>query len=101
MAITISNVSTLIAVYNINRNTAAMQTTLERLSTGLRINSAADDPAGLIASESIEAEEATTKAGIANAQREDQMLATADGGLSEISNLLINLQGLVTASANT
>jgi len=101
MAFTITNIMALTAVNAINRNQASMQQTLERLSTGYRINSAADDPAGLIASESIRADEAATTAAISNAQRADSVLATADGALSQVSSLLIDLQGLVTNSANT
>ncbi len=100
MSISIANTSALIAITALSRNTASMQKSLERLSTGYRINSAADDPSGLIASESLQAEEASTSAAISNAQRADNVLATADGAMSEVSNLLISLQGLLVNSAN-
>lgn len=101
MSISITNTAATIAVQNLRRNQANVQSSLERLSTGFRINSGKDDPAGLIASEFLRSEIASTNAAIGNAQRADQVLATAEGGLSEVSNLLISLQGLVTASANT
>ena len=48
-----TNVSSLIAVNNLNKNNSSLQTSLERLSTGYRINSGKDDPSGLIASQSL------------------------------------------------
>jgi flagellin len=100
MAITIDNSAVRIATIALNANESALQTSLQRLSTGFRINSAKDDPAGLIASELLRADQASVQAAIGNAQRADTVMATADGGLSEISNLLVSLQGLVTQSAN-
>ena len=78
-----------------------MNTTLQRLSTGLRINSGADDPAGLIASEGLKQEQTGITQAIDNANRANNMVGTAEGGLSEVSNLLNQLQGLVNQSANT
>jgi len=101
MAITITNTSALIATHYLDRNQANLQTTLQRLATGYRINSGKDDPAGLMASEFLRSQIASTNAAIGNAQRADQVLATAEGALSKVSDLLINLQSLVTQSANT
>ena len=78
----------------------ALATSLERLSTGLRINRGKDDPAGLIASENLRAEKKAISSAIANAQRAEQVVNVAEGGLQEIQNLLIELQALVSASAN-
>ncbi|HVT81828.1 MAG TPA: flagellin, partial [Phycisphaerae bacterium] len=100
MAVTVTNTLALSAVHSLARNQATVETSLKRLSTGFRVNTGKDDPAGLIASEYLRSEIASTNAAIANAQRADQVLATAEGGLSEVSNLLVNLQELVTASAN-
>ncbi|MGN6369607.1 MAG: flagellin N-terminal helical domain-containing protein [Phycisphaerae bacterium] len=97
---TITNVDSLRAAHQLAFHTAALQTSLKRLSTGFRINTAADDPAGLMQSELLRAEEASTKSAIANAQRADNVLATADGALSEVSTLLVSLQSLVVSSAN-
>jgi flagellin len=96
-----TNVSSLIAVNNLNKNNASLQTSLERLSTGERINSGADDPSGLIASESLKAEQTATSAAISNAQQANNVIGTAEGSLGEVSNLLVSLQGLVGNSANT
>ena len=95
-----TNVSSLVAVRVLNQNNASLQTSLQRLSTGYRINSGKDDPAGLIASESLKAEQQATTTAIANAQRADNIIGTAEGALSEVSNLLVSLQGLVGDAAN-
>jgi flagellin len=95
-----TNVSSLIAVNTLNKNNASLQTSLQRLSTGYRINSGKDDPAGLIASESLRAEQQATTTAISNAQRADNIIGTAEGSLGEISNLLVSLQGMVGDAAN-
>ena len=59
-----------------------------------------DDPAGLIASENLQSEQRATEAAISNAQRANNIIGTAEGALSEVSNLLVSLQGLVGTSAN-
>jgi len=96
-----TNVSSLIAVNNLNKNNTALQTSLQRLSTGYRINSGKDDPAGLIASENLQAEQTATSSAISNAQNANNVIGTAEGALGEVSNLLISLQGLVNNSANS
>ena len=95
-----TNVTSLIAVNSLNKNNASLQTSLQRLSTGYRINSGADDPSGLIASESLQAEQQATTTAISNAQRADNIIGTAEGALGEVSNLLVSLQGLVGDAAN-
>jgi flagellin len=87
-------------VNNLNKNNNALQTSLQRLSTGYRINSGKDDPAGLIASESLKAEQQATSTAISNAQRADNVIGTAEGSLGEVSNLLVSLQGLVGDASN-
>jgi flagellin len=95
-----TNVSSQIAKRNLTENNKMLNMTLERLSTGLRINRGKDDPAGLIASENLRAEKSALSSAIANAERADQLANIAEGGLQEVSNLLTDLRGLVTASAN-
>src|SRR5271154_6040898 len=96
-----TNVGSLIAVNALNKNNASLQTSLQRLSTGYRINWGADDPSGLIASESLKAEQTATSTAIGNAQQANDIIGTAEGALSEVSNLLVSLQGLVGNSANS
>jgi flagellin len=96
-----TNVTSLIAQRVLRQNNTALSTSMQRLSTGLRINSGADDPAGLIASQNLRAEKTGLTSAINNAQRATNIIGTAEGGLSEVSNLLNQLQGLVTSTANT
>ena len=96
-----TNVQSLIAQRVLGQNNQGLNNTLERLSTGLRINRGKDDPAGLIASENLKSEITATTAAIGNAERADQVVNIAEGGLQEVSGLLNELQGLLTTSANT
>lgn len=96
-----TNVQSLIAQRVLGQNNMSLNNTLERLSTGLRINRGKDDPAGLIASENLKSDIVATNSAISNAERADQVVNIAEGGLNEVSNLLTELQGLLTASANT
>lgn len=96
----ITNVPSLIAQRTLQNQNVMLATSLERLSTGLRINRGADDPAGLIASETLRSEKTAISQAISNAERAEQVVNVAEGGLQEISSMLIELQGLVGASAN-
>jgi len=96
-----TNVSSLIAQRVLQINNNNLGTSLQRLSTGLRINTGADDPAGLIASEALKAEQTGITTAIDNAGRASNIIGTAEGGLNEVSNLLNQLQGLVNQSANS
>jgi flagellin len=96
-----TNVQSLIAQRVLSNNNKGLSQSLERLSTGLRINRGKDDPAGLIASENLRAEKSALGSAIGNAERADQVANIAEGGLQEVSNLLVDLQGLVTTTANS
>ncbi|MEM9111066.1 MAG: flagellin [Planctomycetota bacterium] len=95
-----TNVQSLIGQRVLGQNNNTLNTSLERLSTGLRINRGKDDPAGLIASENLRSEKAAISAAIGNAERADQVVNIAEGGLQEINSLLIEVQSLVGQSAN-
>jgi flagellin len=95
-----TNVQSLVAQRVLGSNNTGLGQALERLSTGLRINRGADDPAGLIASENLRSEQKALSQAVANADRADQVLNIAEGGLQEVSSLLLELQGLLTASAS-
>ncbi len=95
-----TNVNSLLAQRILTQQNNSLSTSLERLSTGFRINRGADDPAGLIASENLRSEEASITAAIDNAERADQVINIAEGGLQEINSLLLQIQSLVGASAN-
>jgi len=96
-----TNVVSLIGQRVLNRNQIDLNRSLERLSTGLKINAGKDDPAGLIASENLRAEKTGLQAAIDNASRASNVIGTAEGGLNEVSSLLTQLQGLVSQAANT
>jgi flagellin len=101
MSVINTNVSSLIAQRALAQNNQALNTSLERLSTGLKINSGADDPAGYIASQNLKAEQSGISTAIDNANQANNVIGTAEGGLQEVSSLLVQLQGLVSQSANT
>jgi flagellin len=96
-----TNVSSLIAQQNLAKSNSALQTSLTRLSTGLRINTGADDPSGLIASQSLGSNITDVNAAISNSQQANELIATADSALSQVSSLLNDISGLVAQSANT
>jgi flagellin len=96
-----TNVASLIAQRGLAQSQGALNTSLERLSTGLRINSGADDPAGLIASEGLKSEISGINQGISNSQQASNVISTAEGALSEVSSLLLTIKGLVVQSANS
>jgi flagellin len=96
-----TNVSSLIAQTNLSRANNSLNTSLTRLSTGLRINSGADDPAGLIAAQDLQSDIIGVQAGISNSQQANSVIATADSALGQVSTLLDNIRGLVSQSANT
>ena len=95
-----TNVESLIARRALTVNNASLNQALVRLSTGLRINSGRDDPAGLIASETLRSSSRAITTAIDNASRADTIVAVAEGGLQEISSLLLGLENLIDQSAN-
>ncbi len=95
-----TNVSSLIAQKTLARTNNQLQQALTRLSTGLRINVGKDDPAGLIASETLRSNIVSTQRAITNSERANQMIATADSAIGQVSSLLNDIRGLVTEAAN-
>ncbi len=91
-----TNVSSLVA-----KSQSNLDSTLQRLSTGLRINRGADDPAGLIASEGLRSEISGIKQAIDNSTRASNVISTAEGALSEVASLLLNVKSLVVQAANS
>ncbi len=95
-----TNVSSLVAQKTLARSNSQLQEALTRLSTGLRINTGKDDPAGLIASEVLRSDIVSTQRAITNSERANQMIATADSALGQVSSLLNDIRGLVSEAAN-
>ena len=77
-----TNVTALNALRNLTSVNNAVSASTERLSSGLRINHASDDPAGLIISESLRAQIDGLNQAISNSQDAGNVIKTADGGLS-------------------
>jgi flagellin len=96
-----TNVSSLTAQRGLHNAQKATSSTLERLSTGLKINRGADDPAGLIASESLRSEMSGIKQAIDNSQRATNVIATAEAALGEVASLLLNVKDMVVEAANS
>ncbi|MEE9294034.1 MAG: flagellin [Phycisphaerae bacterium] len=95
-----TNISALTALAQLRRNNLDLNTRLERLSTGLRINRGKDDPAGLIASEALRAEMRGISQAITNSERVINVISTGEGALNEVSALLLDLRSLLLSSAN-
>ncbi len=96
-----NNINSLLAQRVLTTQNKTLTQSLERLSTGLAINRGADNPAGLIASEKLRSEKSAIQSAINNAQRADQITSIAEGGLQEISSQLLELQALVSETANS
>lgn len=96
-----TNVPSLIAQSNLQRSNDDLQIRLERLSTGLRLNRGKDDPAGLIISERIRSDIEGVQQGIKNAERASSVIATTEGALAEVGDLLNSIRSLIVESANT
>ena len=88
MAITVlNNISDLVAENAVAGTQTALQKTLQQLSTGLRINSGADDAAGLAIVDGINANIAALTQSVQNANNGVGLLQTADGALSQVTSL--------------
>ena len=96
-----TNLATLAATANLGKVQSRFAQATERLASGLRINRGQDDPAGLIASETLRRQAADLGAAIQNAQEADHFLAVAEGNLAEIADLLVDMQRLAVEAANT
>ncbi|NLF29979.1 MAG: flagellin [Planctomycetes bacterium] len=96
-----TNVPSLMAQSDLKKANQSLQSALQRLSSGLRINRGADDPAGLIASETLRSELQGVRQGVENSQRAASVIATAEGALNEVAALLTNIKALTVQAANT
>jgi flagellin len=95
-----TNIPSLIAQANLRRTNTDLALHLERLATGLRINRGADDPAGLIVSERLRSEMRGIGQAVDNSERAISVIATTEGYLAEVADLLNSIKALVVQSAN-
>jgi len=96
----LTNVAATYAQNNLNKTQGSLQTVLQQLSSGSRINSGADDAAGLSVADGLKANEAALTQSAQNAQNGVGLLQTADGALSQVTNLLTRAVTLATEAAN-
>ena len=102
MGLTIANnVASLNAQHNLTRANERLTTSVERLSSGLKINRGADGPAALVISEKQRAQIAGLEKAIENSEKAVSLVQTAEGALGEINALLVKVRSLAVDSANT
>lgn len=89
------------AARNLSMNSEAVSKNIERLSSGLRINSGADDAAGLVISQSMRAQVAGYEQATRNTNDAINEVKTAEGALNEVHSLLMNVRQLVLHAANS
>ena len=95
-----TNVASLLAQNNTRQVNNELEKAMERLSSGLRINSASDDAAGLAISSKMEAQVRGLQAAIKNANDGISVTQVAEGAMEEIGNILQRMRELAVQSAN-
>jgi len=101
MALTVnSNIASINAQRNLQRSTQALGKSLERLSSGLRINRAGDDAAGLAISENLRSQVRGLNVAVRNANDGISLVATAEGAIQEVTDMLQRMRELSIQAAN-
>ncbi len=95
-----TNLSAIDAYNNLNTTDAAMTKAISQLSSGLQIQTAADNPAGYVVSQALEAQSNGYTQAISNAQNGVSLIQTASGALNQISSILQTMDQLALSSAN-
>ncbi|ATX82961.1 flagellin [Mariprofundus ferrinatatus] len=95
-----TNMGSISALKNMNINSSNMNKSLERLSSGFRINSASDDAAGYAISAKLQGEKGKLEAASQNSLQATAMVKTAESGVNEIENMVRRLQVLATQAAS-
>jgi len=95
-----TNNAAMTALKNLNTNSMAQDVSLNRLSSGFRINSAADDSSGFAISSKLDAQSQRMKAASQNATQATAMVKMADAGVNEIQNMVTRIQTLATQAAS-
>ncbi|NOY88344.1 MAG: hypothetical protein GXO93_02995 [FCB group bacterium] len=94
------NLAALNAHRNLINTSNALEASMQRLSSGFRINKGSDNPAGLVISEQFRAQIAGMNRAIDNSEGSISMIQTAEGALTEINNLLVSMRELAIHAAN-
>jgi len=95
-----TNMNSLMIENTLSNTNAAVSSSLQKLSSGLRINSAQDDPAGYAIANSFKASVASMQVASQNANQANSMLQTADGAYSQINDILVQMKSLATEAAS-
>jgi len=95
-----NNIAAINAHRNLTQTTQQLSSSMEKLSSGYRINRASDNPAGLVISEQFRAQIAGLGRAIENSEGSINMIQTAEGALNEINNLLVSMRELAIHAAN-
>ena len=101
MALTVNtNMTSVYAIGNLERTTVHLQSTFNRISSGLRINRAADDAAGLAVAENLDAEQRSLRQAARNANDGISVIQTAEGATNEVAEILKRMRELAVQSAS-
>ncbi|MEW5945945.1 MAG: flagellin [bacterium] len=100
MSVINTNISALIGLNNLRLTNFGLQKTLEKLSSGLRINVAADDPSGLAIAKGMEAQIGGIRTAVQNAEDGVSLIHTADGALHETQDILLRMRDLTLRASN-
>ncbi len=95
-----NNLNALSTGIALDKNNAKLGVSLERLSTGYKINSGKDDPSGLVISEQLRAQNVGLERAVQNTQEANNVLGIAEGALNEMNNILSKMRQLAVHSAN-
>ncbi len=95
-----NNMSAYVANRNLTKNEEMMRKSLEKLSSGYRINSGADDAAGLASSMRFRAEISSLKVASRNAAQASSLLQVAEGAMSQVELILVRLKELATQASS-
>lgn len=96
-----TNFSAMVAQTNLNSNSNALNVSMNKLSSGLRITKGSDDPSGLISSETLRSQISSIDAAMRNNQDAVNYAKTAESALAEMNQLLADARGIIIASGNT
>ena len=95
-----TNFASLSAQNSISNTQSKLSTSMTRLSTGFRVNSAMDDAAGLQIATRLKAQTSGMTVAMSNTQNSTSMLQTAEGAFAEVTNMLVRMKDLATQAAD-
>lgn len=100
MSVVNTNVNALVGLSNLYKTNKGISSSLEKLSSGYRINKGADDPSGLAIASKMSAQISGIRVAVQNAEDGANMIQTADGALAETTSMLLRMRDLALRSAN-